>query len=196
MRSTSGSGIFNECRPGINHDLRKKLLCIFDETTRSTDAFSKNIENNKNKKSPPYTRETGTTWQTGILTAEWSILRQTNVILGHFALRFQWKVHLCASNGLLARLVLSDIFCAFSAQKLGFGGDKVSHCPQTAKMCTVSKRECQFAGFFHESLARNYSKSAFLLVEKRSVQLWERQFAKSYLFHGSRAYRYTSPPKT
>ena len=59
-----------------------------------------------------YTRETGTIWQTGVLTAERSIFSkkraQKHVMLGRFALRFQCKsfVQLCVNNGLLARLVL------------------------------------------------------------------------------------------
>ena len=41
---------------------------------------------------PPltYTCETGTIWQIGVLTAEWSVLEgQENLILGRFMLRFQ-----------------------------------------------------------------------------------------------------------
>ena len=57
------------------------------------------------------------------------VLGQSIVILGRFALRFQWKslVHFCATDGLLARLVLWDMFCVFQHRNQRFGHDDPFH---------------------------------------------------------------------
>ena len=59
----------------------------------------------------------------------------------------------------------------------------MTRCPnilplKNANMCTVSRPECHFAG---KHSAKRLNRAIFL--KKRSVQLWERQFAKSCLFH-------------
>ena len=59
----------------------------------------------------------------------------------------------------------------------------MTSCPQKRETAHGSQTSVPICRFLSENIARNDLRSRFFFAQECSVQLWERQFAKSYLFH-------------
>ena len=111
---------------------------------------------------------------------------QKSAILGRFALHFQWKtlVHFCANNGLLARLVLWSMFEIFSTKTRVLGIMTCSNIlPLKPRKCARFPNQSPICRVFPWKRSAKWPKTGTFCWKKSSVQLWERQFAKSSLFH-------------